>query len=131
MDTRRQYRWARWTKPPPNLTQRPARLSTVRPVPELIVDGKRISDDRLDAVELQKHDAQPVCLDDVGTHERLGVPSLGLLGIASNEALAFAILLHACWYVPTMLAGGVALGMRALLRARRAQSARAASGAVE
>jgi hypothetical protein len=62
----------------------------------------------------------------VGTYEWLGVASLGLLGIASEEALAFSILLHACWYVPTTLAGGTALGVRALVRVRRARTARAA-----
>jgi uncharacterized membrane protein YbhN (UPF0104 family) len=54
----------------------------------------------------------------VGTYEWLGVASLGLLGIGSEEALAFAILLHACWYVPTTLIGGLALGVRALRRMR-------------
>jgi uncharacterized protein (TIRG00374 family) len=54
----------------------------------------------------------------VGTYEWLGVASLGLLGIGSEEALAFAILLHACWYVPTTLVGGLALGVRALRRMR-------------
>jgi uncharacterized protein (TIRG00374 family) len=62
----------------------------------------------------------------VGTYEWLGVASLGLLGIASEEALAFSILLHACWYVPTTLGGGVALGVRGLFRLRRARTARTA-----
>jgi len=66
----------------------------------------------------------------IGTYEWLGVASLGLLGIASEEALAFAILLHACWYVPTTLAGGIALGVRGFVRVRRARTARAAEGAV-
>ena len=57
----------------------------------------------------------------VGTYEWLGVASLGLLGIASEDALAFAILLHATWYVPTTLAGGSALGVRAVVRVRRAR----------
>lgn len=57
----------------------------------------------------------------VGTYEWLGVASLGLLGIASEEALAFSILLHACWYVPTTLAGGAALGARGFLRFRRSR----------
>ncbi len=52
----------------------------------------------------------------VGTYEWLGVASLGLLGIGSEEALAFSILLHACWYVPTTIAGGILLGVRALRR---------------
>jgi uncharacterized membrane protein YbhN (UPF0104 family) len=61
----------------------------------------------------------------VGTYEWLGVASLGLLGIASDEALAFAILLHATWYIATTLAGGSALGVRTLGGARRARTARA------
>ncbi|MGH3134047.1 MAG: lysylphosphatidylglycerol synthase transmembrane domain-containing protein [Gaiellaceae bacterium] len=62
----------------------------------------------------------------VGTYEWLGVAALGLLGIGSEEALAFSILLHACWYVPTTLGGGIALGTRGLVRMRRARTARAA-----
>ena len=31
-----------------------------------------------------------------------------------NEALAFAILMQASWYVPTTVAGGAFLGIRAL-----------------
>lgn len=57
----------------------------------------------------------------VGTYEWLGVASLGLLSIASEDALAFTILLHATWYVPTTLAGGSALGVRAVVRIRRAR----------
>lgn len=56
----------------------------------------------------------------VGTYEWLGVASLGLLGVPANEALAFAILLHAAWYVPTTLVGGLALASRAVLSARGA-----------
>jgi uncharacterized membrane protein YbhN (UPF0104 family) len=63
----------------------------------------------------------------VGTYEWLGVASLGLLGVGAEEALAVTILLHACWYVPTTLAGGVALGVRGFTRVRRARTARAAS----
>lgn len=48
----------------------------------------------------------------VGTYEWLGVASLGLLGIDHESALAFTILLHAAWYVPTTLFGAVALGLR-------------------
>jgi glycosyltransferase 2 family protein len=67
----------------------------------------------------------------VGTYEWLGVASLGLLGVASNDALAFAILLHACWYVPTTVAGGVALGLRGLAGLRRARSTRTATRAAK
>jgi uncharacterized protein (TIRG00374 family) len=55
----------------------------------------------------------------VGSYEWLGVASLRLVGIHQNQALAFAIVLHACWYVPTTLAGGTALGVRAYLRLHR------------
>lgn len=50
----------------------------------------------------------------VGTYQWLGVASLGLLDVPVNEALAFAILMQASWYVPTTLAGGTILGWRAL-----------------
>jgi uncharacterized protein (TIRG00374 family) len=61
----------------------------------------------------------------VGTYEWLGVAALGLLGIEHEPALAFTILLHAAWYVPTTLAGGTALVVRGL---RRLQRSRIASG---
>jgi glycosyltransferase 2 family protein len=48
----------------------------------------------------------------VGTYEWLGVASLGLIGIDNEPALAFTILLHAAWYVPTTFFGAVALGTR-------------------
>jgi uncharacterized protein (TIRG00374 family) len=63
----------------------------------------------------------------VGTYEWLGVASLGLLGIGHEEALAFTILLHAAWYVPTTLAGGVALGARGVRQLRRSRTDRARS----
>jgi uncharacterized membrane protein YbhN (UPF0104 family) len=50
----------------------------------------------------------------VGTYQWLGVASLGLLDVPVNEALAFAILMQASWYVPTTLAGGAIIGWRAL-----------------
>jgi glycosyltransferase 2 family protein len=59
----------------------------------------------------------------VGTYEWLGVASLGLLDIPANEALAFSILLHACWYVPTTIVGGGALAIRGASRLRRARDA--------
>ena len=49
----------------------------------------------------------------VGTYQWLGVASLGLLDVPVNDALAFAILMQASWYVPTTLAGGAILGWRA------------------
>ena len=68
----------------------------------------------------------------VGTYEWLGVASLGLLGIDNEPALAFTILLHAAWYVPTTLFGAVALGTRgvAQLRRSRQQQTVARPGAV-
>jgi glycosyltransferase 2 family protein len=48
----------------------------------------------------------------VGTYEWLGVASLGLLDVDHEPALAFTILVHAAWYVPTTLFGAVALGLR-------------------
>jgi uncharacterized protein (TIRG00374 family) len=61
----------------------------------------------------------------VGTYEWLGVASLGLVGVDKETALAFTILLHAAWYVPTTVVGAVALGARAVvqLRGRRAVAA--------
>jgi uncharacterized protein (TIRG00374 family) len=58
----------------------------------------------------------------VGTYEWLGVASLGLVGIDKEPALAFTILLHAAWYVPTTLVGAAALGARAVAQLRRRQS---------
>lgn len=55
----------------------------------------------------------------VGSYEWLGVASLRLFGVHQSQALAFAIVLHASWYVPTTLAGGAALGIRAYLRLHR------------
>lgn len=61
----------------------------------------------------------------VGTYEWLGVASLGLIGVPHEAALAFTILLHASWYVPTTLTGGVALGVRGVQQLRRARAKRA------
>jgi hypothetical protein len=52
----------------------------------------------------------------VGTYQWIGVASLGLLDVPVNEALAFAILMQASWFIPTTLAGGAILGIRALRR---------------
>lgn len=59
----------------------------------------------------------------VGTYEWLGVASLGLIGVSKEPALAFTILLHASWYVPTTLAGGGALLLRGARRLRRSRAA--------
>jgi uncharacterized protein (TIRG00374 family) len=45
----------------------------------------------------------------IGTYQWLGVSALGLFDIGTDAALAFAILMHAVWYVPTMLVGGALL----------------------
>lgn len=42
----------------------------------------------------------------VGTYQWLAVAALGVLGVGREEALAFAILLQASWYVPTTIIGG-------------------------
>jgi hypothetical protein len=57
----------------------------------------------------------------VGTYEWLGVASLGLVGVDKEAALAFTILLHAAWYVPTTVVGAVALGTRAVVQLRQRQ----------
>ena len=48
----------------------------------------------------------------VGTYQWLGVSSLALVGVGTDAALAFAILMHAVWYVPTTLVGGAFLVRR-------------------
>ena len=50
----------------------------------------------------------------VGTYQWLGVAALGLLDVPVEQALAFTILLQASWFIPTTLAGGAILGVRAL-----------------
>jgi len=50
----------------------------------------------------------------VGTYQLLGVEALALLDVPASEALAFAILTQASWYVPSTLTGGAILGWRAL-----------------
>lgn len=41
----------------------------------------------------------------VGTFQWLGVASLGAVGVSHESGLAFAIVMHALWYVPTTLVG--------------------------
>jgi len=55
----------------------------------------------------------------VGTYEWLGVAALGLLDVDHEPALAFTILTHAAWYVPTTIFGAVALGLRWVAGVRR------------
>lgn len=50
----------------------------------------------------------------IGTYQWLAVSVLALLDVGSSEALAFAILMHAVWYVPTLLVGGAFLLRRAV-----------------
>jgi uncharacterized protein (TIRG00374 family) len=54
----------------------------------------------------------------VGTYQWLGVAALAVVGIESEPALAFAILMHASWYVPTTGFGGGLVLVRALRRLR-------------
>jgi uncharacterized protein (TIRG00374 family) len=54
----------------------------------------------------------------IGTYHWLAIASLGLLDVPVNDALAFAILMQASWYVPTTLAGGALIGWRVLARGR-------------
>jgi uncharacterized protein (TIRG00374 family) len=61
----------------------------------------------------------------IGTYQWLGVASLGLLDVPVNDALAFAILMQASWYVPTTLLGGAVIVARALkMRGGRRSAAR-------
>jgi uncharacterized protein (TIRG00374 family) len=50
----------------------------------------------------------------IGTYQWLGVAALGLLDVSNEQALAFAILLQASWFVPTTVLGGAFIGIRAL-----------------
>ncbi len=59
----------------------------------------------------------------IGTYQWLGVSALALFDVGTNEALAFAILMQAVWYVPTLLVGG-ALLLRRAVGAMRTASAR-------
>jgi uncharacterized membrane protein YbhN (UPF0104 family) len=45
----------------------------------------------------------------VGTFQWLGVETLAALQVPREEALAFAIVMHATWYVPTTVAGAYVL----------------------
>jgi len=61
----------------------------------------------------------------IGTYQWLGVSVLALFDVGANQALAFAILLHAIWYVPTLLVGGTLLLRRAVLAMRVGPAVRA------
>jgi uncharacterized protein (TIRG00374 family) len=59
----------------------------------------------------------------IGTYQLIAVESLGLLDVGPSQALAFSILMHASWFVPTTLVGGAIIGWRALRLADRRRSA--------
>lgn len=63
----------------------------------------------------------------IGTYQWLAVSVLALLDIGANRALAFAILMHAVWYVPTLVAGGVLLVVRGVRTVRTREAARMAA----
>jgi len=50
----------------------------------------------------------------VGTYQWLAVASLTLLDVDREQALAFAILVQAVWFVPTTILGGIVVVRRAL-----------------
>ena len=50
----------------------------------------------------------------IGTYQWVGVAALGLLDVPVEQALAFSILMQATWFVPTTLAGGAVIGLRAV-----------------
>ena len=54
----------------------------------------------------------------IGTYQWLGVSALALFDVGTEQALAFAILVQAAWYVPTTLVGGGLLVRRGLARVR-------------
>jgi glycosyltransferase 2 family protein len=64
----------------------------------------------------------------VGTYQWLAKVSLGAAGVGHNQALAFAILLQAVWYVPTTLLGGVSLAARGARTVTAAPVRRSGSG---
>lgn len=41
----------------------------------------------------------------IGTYHWIAASALGLFGVGGAHALAFAVLLHAAWYIPTTVAG--------------------------
>ena len=59
----------------------------------------------------------------IGTYQLIAVEALGLLDVDESQALAFSILMHASWFVPTTLVGGAIIGWRALRMAERRKGA--------
>jgi uncharacterized protein (TIRG00374 family) len=55
----------------------------------------------------------------IGTYQLIAVEALGLLDVEPSQALAFSILMHASWFVPTTLIGGAIIVWRALRMAER------------
>jgi uncharacterized protein (TIRG00374 family) len=55
----------------------------------------------------------------IGTYQLIAVESLGLLDVDESQALAFSILMHASWFVPTTVFGGGVIIWRALRMAER------------
>jgi uncharacterized protein (TIRG00374 family) len=64
----------------------------------------------------------------IGTYQWLGVSALALFDVGTEEALAFAILMQATWYVPTLLVGGALLGRRGIESMRIAAARKVALG---
>ncbi len=54
----------------------------------------------------------------IGTYQWLAVSALGLFDVGREDALAFAILVQAVWYVPTTLVGGAFVVWQSVRRAR-------------
>lgn len=67
----------------------------------------------------------------IGTYHWIAASAVGLFGVGSSDALAFAVLLHAAWFVPTTIVGcllmvrwglGLATLRRASLTSRPAEA---------
>ena len=56
----------------------------------------------------------------VGTYQWLAVSALAVLDVARDEALAFSLLLHSAWYLPTTIVGGLLVVFRLRLGGREA-----------
>lgn len=67
----------------------------------------------------------------IGTYHWIAASALGLFGVGGADALAFAVLLHAAWFIPTTIVGAVLMvrwGM-GLASLRRVSLGRTAVGA--
>jgi uncharacterized membrane protein YbhN (UPF0104 family) len=65
----------------------------------------------------------------IGTYQWLAVSALAAFSVGREEALAFALLLQAVWYVPTTLVGGALVVRRLLARRVAAMPARSSYSA--